>query len=282
MTLDNARIPYFDDVFASIAGRPESDLARVFGMRHVHWGYYANPERADTSAQALMQAAEALTTCLSELAAVRDDDAILDVGCGFGGTIAHLNERFTGLQLTGLNIDERQVSRARELVRPRPGNALAFLKGDACALPCASASFDVVMAVECIFHFSSRERFLREARRVLKPGGCLVLSDFVPYGPTLPLLIGWGVYAQSKLKAFFGDQEPSLCTALVYRWLAARTGFRLEVDEDITEHTLPTYPALLRIFRTDGHTVAEQATQLMAWASARKLIRYRLLKLVAV
>jgi cyclopropane fatty-acyl-phospholipid synthase-like methyltransferase len=36
----------------------------------------------------------------------------VDVGCGFGGTIASLNEHFSDLQLTGVNIDLRQLDRA--------------------------------------------------------------------------------------------------------------------------------------------------------------------------
>jgi ubiquinone/menaquinone biosynthesis C-methylase UbiE len=49
--------------------------------------------------------------------------------------------------------------RAAAVVLPRPGNAVHFVHGDACRLPFASAVFDRVLAVECIFHFPSRRQF---------------------------------------------------------------------------------------------------------------------------
>src|SRR5438034_5931485 len=52
-----------------------------------------------------------------------------------------------------------------------PYTTLFRSEADACALPFPDASFDRVLAVECIFHFPSRLRFLKEAARVLKPGG---------------------------------------------------------------------------------------------------------------
>jgi SAM-dependent methyltransferase len=71
------------------------------------------------------------------------------VGCGFGGTVAQLNEDHSGLDLVGVNIDARQIARAVATVQPpgpRATYTIAFLVGDACELPFADGSFDTLLA----------------------------------------------------------------------------------------------------------------------------------------
>ena len=55
----------------------------------------------------------------------RDDTGVrlVDAGCGFGGTLAHLDEQVRGAALVGLNIDRRQLERARATTLARPTGA---------------------------------------------------------------------------------------------------------------------------------------------------------------
>jgi hypothetical protein len=84
--------PYFDTLFQLLQDNDPDTLA-AFG-RHVHWGYWESPDSADGSAQDYARAAERLCRRVCDAADIRDGQRIVDVGCGFGGTIASLNERF--------------------------------------------------------------------------------------------------------------------------------------------------------------------------------------------
>jgi ubiquinone/menaquinone biosynthesis C-methylase UbiE len=186
MVNPNINLPYFDLLLEEF-GKQNPDALEAFG-RHVHWGYWDYPAAADGSISDFSRAAERLSRRVCDAGNVGNNQRILDCGCGFGGTIASLNERFSNLQLVGLNIDDRQIARAREQVKPQNNNQIEFIQGNACELPFEDNSFDVVLAVECIFHFPSREQFVREARRVLKPGGTLAISDFAQSEPLIPVL----------------------------------------------------------------------------------------------
>lgn len=278
MANEPANPPYFDGIFQRLASN-DVTTAAAFG-RHVHWGYWNEPPSESCSAQEYGKAAERLCRVICDAAEIRDGMRVLDVGCGFGGTLASLNERFFDLQLVGVNIDARQLDRATELVVPKNGNSVEFVHADAAKMPLPDKRFDAVLAVECVFHFD-RPDFFAETKRVLDLGGTLTLSDFIPSERSLEYLDKINLSADEGIRWSYGEVDMSFSIGR-YRELAEAHELVLNESIDITENTLPTYDFLYSSTAswTDARHVElfTRATRLLEKAARRNIIGYEILR----
>jgi SAM-dependent methyltransferase len=101
---------------------------------------------------------------------------LLEIGCGVGAVLAVLGEEFPGLHLTGVDIEPKQLEFARGHLE-RSGVDATLVEADALTLPFAGHSFDHVWMMWFLEHVPDPPAVLREARRVLVPGGAVTAIE---------------------------------------------------------------------------------------------------------
>ena len=204
------------------------------GARYLHLGHWDGPADRDLEA-----AQRRLDDAVLDLAAMGDGLAVLDVGCGVGGTLANAAARWRGLRAVGLNTDPRQLAVAEAL--DLPGDArVRWLEGDACRMPLPDRCVDRVISIEAAFHFASRRAFMAEARRVLRPGGVIALSDIVSTPSIAELRGPLGFALECVIDRGIGPW-PALWEPVDWGALAGEIGLELLHLRDASAATLPSY-----------------------------------------
>lgn len=133
---------------------------------------------------------ELLTAILHQMETLSGPNSILDVGCGTGRLLAELQAR-PKVNLAGLDISANMLAISRQKL----GANVDLRQGDSEAIPWEAASFEVVCCTMSFHHYPNPGRALAEMRRILKPGGALLLADITLPAPVrqavnllLPLL----------------------------------------------------------------------------------------------
>lgn len=162
---------------------------------------------------------------------------VLEVACGAGQGLGFL--RRVARRVVGGDIEERNLAFARRHYEGREG--IELRRFDAVAMPFEDASFDTLIVFEAIYYFPDIGNFLAEARRILRPGGTLLVSSVncqwhgfnpspfsVRYYPGDELLrLANGAGFQGRLWAAFPDRADSFRSKVVARLRRAAVALRL-------------------------------------------------------
>jgi ubiquinone/menaquinone biosynthesis C-methylase UbiE len=233
---------------------------------YLNLGYWARARTMD-------EASEALARLVGESAGMGPGAVVLDCGFGFGDQDILWAQTLRPERIIGLNVAASQVALARRRIAAAGLEGRVDLRvGSATQMPIATGSVDCVVALECAFHFETREDFFREAGRVLRPGGCLVTADIIPTarlsrpGPRLQQRLSWGLVASRfAIPAENADTRPVYHAKLVLR------GFeqvRVESIRDQVYAPLHRYlamtPSSLRRLHPLARAVARLALRLDA------------------
>lgn len=276
---------YFERIVASYHAGSKNRCAHLG-----HWDWiatdlscsFADSEKAllpistrSSAASEFHDAQQRLDEQMLKLGALDHRQTVLDVGCGLGSLFERINELWSGMTLTGLNVDPEQLEICQR-IRPQPGNSVRWLEGDACQLPFADQTFDRVFCVEAMFHFSSRRQFLAEVWRVLKPSGRLVASDIVLLeGPDTNDFPRFAVSA--ILNDGYGPWPDPWCDAGTLPLLCKELGFCELTQIDATRNTLPSYDFIVPSRFDDNQDPGDPATRaamMLRWLHKNARLRY--------
>ena len=149
---------------------------------------------------------------------------LLEIGCGEGRSLELLDSTFHPHTIVAVDIDKSVLQKAQMIAKKCNAN-VEVCEGSAKHLNLPDNSFDLIFCHQLIHHIQFQEEALREFKRLLKPGGKLLLSE-----SCRPFLNVWWV------KYFFRHPKMEQKDAQGYKDLVRQAGYEFE-DVDVLETT---------------------------------------------
>jgi cyclopropane fatty-acyl-phospholipid synthase-like methyltransferase/phosphatidylglycerophosphate synthase len=185
------------------------------------------------------EATQNLLELVLDESGIEEADLVLNVACGNGVETMQIYERFKPRRIHGIEITRAHVETSRRRAAALGlSKQLVFEHGDACRTSFDDATFTQVIGIEGIAHFDTRELFIAEAHRVLKPGGLLMLTDCVlhrlPPGPA-------DTIASALCSRFWHMPRANWTSIPEDRALLERHGFEVEFVRSIGDRVYPGF-----------------------------------------
>ncbi|MDO4344466.1 MAG: class I SAM-dependent methyltransferase [Eubacteriales bacterium] len=148
---------------------------------------------------------------------------VLDAGCGTGAVLALLSEKYPDKNYTGIDLSPEMISVANS----KKLQGVKFICGDCENLPFAADSFDVITCSMSFHHYPHPMDFFRSCKRVLRPGGRLIIRDM-----TVPQPFLWFVnHVEIPLAHLVGKGDVACYGRKDFERFCRESGLKLELFE---------------------------------------------------
>jgi len=225
----------------------------VWGQDNIHLGYYPHIASKDLVILDNVQAADALTRRMIQLAKIDHNSTVLDLGCG-KGQAARVIADHTGAAVTGIDLSTTNIVRANQVAKSLPHLKLQFYEGSFTDLPkeVLSQKYSVIFSqvAFCHVHFMLPKIF-EEAQKVLAPGGVLVVNDYLGGKKKASQLTRENVHKRLHFEFLHTHKE--------WRRIAEEAGFVIHAYEDLDAHMAQTYRDMEKKARKLGFKSADGA-----------------------
>jgi len=170
---------------------------------------------------------------------------MLDVGCGTGMFASAVRAALPAVKVVGIDLVAEMLAKGDSRWRLHSGHVFP-VQGDSERLPFSSASFDIVTCANSFHHYPHQDRAVAEMRRVLKPGGRLMIID--GYRDNL---WGWLIYdvcvagVEGNVRHASAARFRDLMTQAGLQAIAQRVHFGLApflITEGIAAEPIPVIP----------------------------------------
>ncbi|MFW6043788.1 MAG: methyltransferase domain-containing protein [Marinilabiliaceae bacterium] len=200
---------------------------QIWGGEDLHLGIYESEN--DTVYEASRRAIDRIASHADK---IDENTKVIDFGGGFSGSARHLARKF-GCHVTVLNLSETENERGRKMNKEQGlDHLIDVIDGSYDQVPFDDNTFDVVWSEDAMLHSPNKAEVIKEAFRILKPGGDLVFSDPMQTDNCDESVLQ-PIYKRINLS--------SMASPAYYRQIAKDAGFKEIEFEEMPQHLITHY-----------------------------------------